>query len=141
MTEAEHDEDNPFVMTLGRLSNNGVEVTVRGQRMELTEDDAKWLLDSLQQWYYPLGRDVDLTQWQFDDASPQAQQRGTHSADAVFEGAGLDRDDPGMEAAYASVRSWFAKNDEPIRAMERGEDDGCPCEDCRDRFGPLPKQR
>lgn len=134
----ERDDDDGFVMSLTRLSQDGIRVTVGRQQMELTQRQARMLHSELEPWLYPLGRDVDLTAWQWDDASPEAQQRGTESADAVFEGAGLDRAEPGMEEAYKSVQTWFAKNHQAIEASERGEDDGCPCEKCREQFGPLP---
>ena len=96
------------------------------------------LLDELESWLYPLGRGAGpIAEWEWSAASPEAQQRGTESADAVFEGAGLDRDEPGMEEAYKSVQTWFAKNHQAIEASERGEEDGCPCEKCREQFGPL----
>jgi len=135
----ERDDDDGFVMSLTRLSQDGIRVTVGRQQMELTQRQARMLLNELEQWLYPLGRDTGpLTEWEW---SPEARARGTESADAVFEGAGLDRDEPGMEEAYKSVQTWFAKNHEAIEASERGEDDGCPCEKCREQFGPLPDGR
>lgn len=72
---------------------------------------------------------------------PEAMQRATQSADDIFASLGLDQDldDPEVAEMYASVQNWFARYDDEIEAMERGEDDGCPCEECRAHFDGAPE--
>lgn len=73
-----------------------------------------------------------------DDPTPEALARATGSADRIFADTGLDQELHGD--AYDSVQGWFAQWDAAIEAIEHGEDDGCPCESCREKFGPLPPQ-
>lgn len=76
-----------------------------------------------------------------DDPTPEALARATSSAYTVFAATCLDqKDDPEVAEACEAVQGWFARWDDQIQALERGEDDGCPCESCREKFGPLPRQ-
>lgn len=70
-----------------------------------------------------------------DNPTSEATARAAESADRIFADPGLDPEVDGE--AYDAVKSWFARWDDQIAAMERGEDDGCPCEACRTDFGPL----
>jgi len=127
---------DPFVISLFRHGDNDdLSITVRGQSIRMSDEDGRSLLKLLDSWYYPVGRPSEpMTEWEWSDATTRAQQRAIDGADQIFEDAGLDRDEPGMEEAHRSVQNRFAKNDEAIQAAERGEDDGCPCESCSESW-------
>lgn len=61
-----------------------------------------------------------------DEPTPEAQARATASAERITEKTGLT-DDPEV---FDAVQGWFARWDEQIQAMDRGEGDGCPCYEC-----------
>lgn len=57
------DDDDPFVISLFRYGDNDLDITVRGQTIRVSNEDARGLLDMLEDWYSPLGRDVDIRAW------------------------------------------------------------------------------
>jgi len=140
-----HSQDDPKRRVGVNHDSDGIEIYVGHElKLRLTWEQKRTLELLL---YYAVDPamfdDRDNMEAQAEPLATDAESRGKASADQIFKETGLDEhlDEPEMQEAYDAVQQWFTTNDEAIQAAEHGEDDGCPCESCRDCHGPLTDHR